>query len=188
MVDMSDTTGTTGVRPALKRLSAAIAWAEARFAGLVILVILCLLLTNVVSRAMGVPLIWTDELAIYLIAVAAFAGASLGLRNRQHIAVTLLQDALPDTQRYRMTVAVDVVLLAIFGFLAWMLWTWFDPVNAFTADSLKAYSRASFNFIYQEPTTTLGIRKVWFWLILPVFCITGLIHVLSTFAEEKEPI
>ncbi len=58
----------------LQRLSAAFAWAEARLTGLMILAVLALLLGNVVSRAFGRPLIWTDELAVYLMVVGAFAG------------------------------------------------------------------------------------------------------------------
>ena len=26
---------------------------------------------------------------------------------------------------------------------------------------------------------TLGVRKIWFWLILPIFCVTGAIHVAA---------
>lgn len=186
MVEETGRQGGTVGRGALRRLSAAIAWAEARFAGAIIALILALLLANVVSRAAGRPLIWTDELAVYLMAVGAFAGASLGVARSQHISVSLLGDMLDARARRLLAMAVDTVLLLLFACFAWMLWTWFDPLGVLAADSLKAYSRASFNFLYQEPTTTLGVRKVWFWLILPVFCLTGFIHVLARFGTLPE--
>lgn len=186
MVELSGASSLFEARRAVRRLSAGIAWFEARFAGAVVLVILGLLLANVISRAFGVPLIWTDELAIYLLAVGAFAGASLGIHNRHHIAVTLVSDMLPESQRRGLALAVDVTLLAIFLCLGWMLWLWFDPVGVLSAESLKAYARESFNFIYQEPTTTLGVRKIWFWLALPMFCIAGTVHVLASFGEAGE--
>jgi TRAP-type C4-dicarboxylate transport system permease small subunit len=176
-----------GLRGRLMRASDAIAWVEARFAGAIVAAILALLLANVVSRGFGRPLIWTDELAVYLMVLGAFAGASLGIANRQHIAVTLVSDSLGPRLRAGLARVVDTLLLVLFAFFAWMLWNWFDPLGVLAAESLQAYSRASFNFLYQEPTTTLGLRKVWFWLILPVFCVTGLVHVLARFGAVAEP-
>lgn len=172
----------------LPRLSTAIAWFEAWFTGAIILVILLILLANVVSRTLGAPLIWTDELAVYLMAIGAFSGASLGVARRQHIAVTLLADMLDRRKRRLLSVAVDTVLLLLFVCFGWMLWNWFDPVNVLTTESLQAYSRSSFNFLYQEPTTTLGVRKVWFWLILPVFCLSGIVHILASFGRTPETV
>lgn len=175
-----------GFRGRLMRMSDAVAWVEARFAGAIVVAILGLLLANVVSRAFGRPLIWTDELAIYLMVLGAFAGASLGLANRQHIAVTLVSDGLGEGVRKVLARIVDTVLLALFALFAWMLWNWFDPLGVLAAENLQAYSLKSFNFLYQEPTTTLGVRKVWFWLILPVFCLTGMVHVLARFGAVSE--
>lgn len=175
-----------GIRGRLLRMSDAVAWVEARFAGAIVAAVLGLLLANVVSRAFGRPLIWTDELAVYLMVLGAFAGASLGLARRQHIAVTLISDAMGERISRALSRVVDTILLGLFALFAWMLWNWFDPLGMLSAESLQAYSRESFNFLYQEPTTTLGVRKVWFWLILPVFCLTGLVHVLARFGAVSE--
>jgi TRAP-type C4-dicarboxylate transport system, small permease component len=180
------TPGEGGGLKAIGRLSAAIAWCEARFAGVLMVLILALLLTNVVSRAFGKPLIWTDELAVYLMVMAAFVGASLGLEKRQHIAVTLLSDAVSASTRRKLAFIVDVVLLALFAIFAWTLWIWFDPLGVLAAEDLRTYARESFNFLYQEPTVTLGVRKFWFWLVLPVFCLTGFVHVLARFGATAE--
>lgn len=175
-----------GLRAILLRLSGEIAFFEARFAGLVIVAVLALLLANVVSRAFGKPLIWTDELAVYLMVIGAFTGASLGLAHRHHIAVSLLADAVSAPMRQALAYVVDLILVLLFGLFAWMLWNWFDPLGVLAAKDLQTYSRTSFNFLYQEPTITLGVSKVWFWLILPVFCLTGLVHVLARFGATSE--
>lgn len=173
-------------RNALMRVSGAIAWVEARFAGMIIAAVLGLLLANVVSRAFGRPLIWTDELAVYLMVVGAFAGASLGIARRHHISVDIVADFLGDRGRQRLAYAVDSILLILLAFFAWTLWRWFDPLGVLAAEDLRTYARDSFNFLYQEPTTTLPMRKVWFWLILPVFCFTGLLHVLARFGSKVQ--
>lgn len=173
----------TAAQGPLQRLSAAFAWAEARLTGLMILAVLALLLANVVSRAFGQPLIWTDELAVYLMVVGAFAGAALGIAKRQHLAVTLLADRLGPAAQKNLLRVVDAVLLAILLIFGWTLWNWFDLPGVMAADSMSDYARESFNFLYQEPTTTLGIRKLWFWLIMPLFCLSGLIHVLARFGQ-----
>ena len=167
----------------LQWLSAAFAWAEARLTGLMILAVLALLLANVVSRAFGRPLIWTDELAVYLMVVGAFAGASLGIAKRQHLAVTLLADRLGPAAQKNLLRVVDTVLLVILLIFGWTLWNWFDLPGVIAAESMSDYARDSFNFMYQEPTTTLGIRKLWFWLIMPLFCVASLIHVLARFGQ-----
>lgn len=171
-----------GVR--LRAISRRIAAVEALVAGLLILAIFCLLMGNVVSRAIARPLIWSDELAIYLMACAAFVGASVGLAHRQHIAVTLLPDLLSLRNAHRLAIVVDVILLAFFVVLAVLLWRWFDPVGVLRAESLEAYSMQTFNFMWQEPTVTLGMRKVWFWMVLPVFCLTGGLHVAGSLVER----
>lgn len=133
-----------------------------------------------VSCTGGVPLIWVDELAVLLMAWIAFIGASVGLAYRQHIAVTLLPDALTATARKRLAILVDLLLLVFFAVLSVQLWSWFDPVGLWRADSIETYSMTSFNFIYQEPTVTLGMAKFWFWLVLPLFCVTSVIHILAS--------
>lgn len=182
----SQTGAWIATRETLQKLSGAIAWFEARFTGAIVMVILLLLLANVVSRGLGRPLIWTDELAVYLMVLGAFSGASHGIARRQHIAVSLIADAMSQRNRKILTYVVDTTLLALFACFAWMLWNWFDPIGVLTAESLRAYARESFNFLYQEPTTTLGVRKLWFWLVMPVFCVSGIVHVLARFGAMPE--
>ncbi|EKF19171.1 TRAP dicarboxylate transporter subunit DctQ [Nitratireductor pacificus pht-3B] len=168
----------------LARASARLAAAEWYCAGLLLCVVFALLLLNVVTRSLGTPLIWVDELAIYVMIWAALIGASIGIRNRDHIAMTLVTDLLPAGSRRALLIGVDVALLVFFAIFGVILWNWFDPVGVLSAETLSGFSQTSFNFIYEEPTTTIGMRKVWFWLILPVFFVSGTVHASANLATR----
>lgn len=175
---------TMGVSPVpvigpLQRFSDLTVAVEKVLAGSAVAAIFLLLITNVITRALGTPLIWIDELAVYVMIAGAFVGASIAIRAREHIAVTLLGDVLGDRPRALLGIAVDLAVILFFVILAVLQWLWWDPVGVLGAESLGAYSDATFNFLYDEPTTTIGIRKAWFWSVLPLFCLTALVHALA---------
>ena len=174
-----------GILGSLRRLSDTVAIIEAPLAGLLIAVVFGLLIANVVTRALTIPVYWIDELAIYAMIWSAFLGASFCLNRKSHIAVTLLADMVPRRFTRIFAVASNALLVAFFLIFAFVLWQWFDPLTLLASGSLSAFSQATFNFMYEEPTTTIGFRKVWFWLILPVFCLTGLLHTLTTLVEAS---
>ena len=41
---------------------------------------------------------------------------------------------------------------------------------------MKQFQGATFNFIYAEPTNTLGIKKVWVWLAMVLFTFGAVLH------------
>ena len=82
-----------------------------------------LVFANVVSRYLfNRSFIWAEELSQYLMVWVTFLGAGLALRQGRHVAVEMLQDALPGPigRAMRFLVAVLViaflVVLAILGF------------------------------------------------------------------------
>ncbi|MDQ4059804.1 MAG: TRAP transporter small permease, partial [Pseudomonadota bacterium] len=89
-----------------------------------------LVFANVVSRYLfNRSFIWAEELSQYLMVWVTFLGAGLALRQGRHVAVEMLQDALPGPigRAMRLLVAVLViaflVVLAILGFQI-VLFTW----------------------------------------------------------------
>ena len=160
----------------LTRCSSVLARGESFVIGALMVAIFGLLMLNVISRAIGQPVIWVDEMAVYLMIWVALVGASLALAKREHLAVTLVPDLLQSQSKRILVRAVDLLLFGFFIIFAVILWRWFDPLTLLRAGSVTAFTRETFNFLYQEPTVTLGVSKIWFWLILPVFCLTGLIH------------
>ena len=157
---------------------------EEAASALLVAAIFVILAANVILRSIGQPLLWADELAVLLMVCAAFLGAAVALARGQHMAVTLLLDNLPQRLRNWVLIGVDLIALGFFVILAFLCWRWFDPVTAFGAESLQAYSLDSYNFIYQERTLTFGAAKVWFWLVLPLFAILSILHALAALERD----
>lgn len=181
---MEQVVRTNGFTGFLSFIDGLIARAETLVAGLLALAIVILLLINVATRTFGMPLFWVDELAIYAMVWMGFLGASLAIHYRQHIAVTVCIDFLPIRAHMFMLAVIDAMMLFLFVVLAVFVWQWFDPIAVLQADSLSEIGAKTFNFIYDEPTTTLGVRKFWFWLILPVFCVFVTIHSVKNLVDS----
>ncbi|HBS51232.1 MAG TPA: C4-dicarboxylate ABC transporter permease [Rhodobacteraceae bacterium] len=136
-----------------------------------------LILLNVVTRAMGQAIYWVDEAAIYAMVWMTFLAASAALHYRSAIAVTVVQEFLPQQARAAMARFVDLVIFVFACLLVWILWRWFMPLELARAGwDVKAFQGATFNFIYAEPTSTLGIPKVWVWLVMVLFTLGALLH------------
>lgn len=168
----------------IQRLSRGLARAEMAAGAILVAAIFLLLMANVISRAMGHPLIWTDELAVDLMVWLAFIGASLAIASRGHMAIGLLPDALSPAARARLLLATDVLVLVFLLGMGLIIWRWLDLPGLIRAGSGAALAQETFNFIYTDPTLTLGVGKIWFWLILPVTTLTALIHALAKLAED----
>lgn len=174
-----------GMARALHRLSGAWARVEIFLAAVLAAVVTGLILLNVVTRSMRMAIYWVDEAAIYAMIAMAFLAASAAIERREAIAVTLVLDAVPERLVRLLWLAVDGVTLAFAGLLLWFCWIWFDPLALWQAGfDFRAFQRATFNFIYAEPTSTLGFRKYWVWLILPVFASGFALHALSNLVRS----
>jgi TRAP-type transport system small permease protein len=82
----------------------------------VLLALLATVVLGVASRALNEPLVWSDELARYLMVWLALIGWILASRRRSHIRITLLLDRLPAAGR-RIAEAVIQVALIVLGAL-----------------------------------------------------------------------
>ncbi|MBP5857464.1 TRAP transporter small permease subunit [Marivibrio halodurans] len=162
------------------RISAAWARIELALAALLAVSITVLILLNVVTRAVGSALYWVDELAIYAMAWMTFLGASAGLHYGHAVAVTVVTDALPTPFAKLAAKLVDLLVLIFALFMLWFCWRWFSPLElARHGFDTGAFQGATFNFIYAEPTTTLGIRKIWVWGVMWVFAFGVTLHGLA---------
>ncbi|MEO1264961.1 MAG: TRAP transporter small permease [Pseudomonadota bacterium] len=144
-----------------------------------------LILLNVVTRAVNYAIFWVDELTIYAMIWMVMIGASVCVRERRHIAVTLLIDAVPERVQRPMLIAIDVVVAAFALTLIWTSFIWYDPMGVIAAGfDLDAFAGASFNYIYAEPTNTIGIAKVWVWAVMPLVALTITLHACANLAER----
>lgn len=88
-------------------------------AALLLMALLVAVVVGVLSRQLGAPVAWSDELAQYLLVWTGFAGWALASRRRSHIRITVLTDRLPAVAARALEVATQIVI-AIFG--AGLVW------------------------------------------------------------------
>ncbi|MEO0635824.1 MAG: TRAP transporter small permease subunit [Pseudomonadota bacterium] len=164
----------------LVKLSEAWAKAELLAAALLAFAVTCLILLNVATRTLGAALFWVDELAIYAMVWMTFLGASAAIHFGHSISITILTDALSDPLTKLAQRMVDVVVLAFALAMLWFCWIWFLPfeIARFGFDT-EAFQGSTFNFIYAEPTTTLGVKKWMVWLVMWLFAIGATLHAVA---------
>ena len=145
----------------------------------------CLILLNVVTRALNVALFWVDELAIYAMIWAFMLGAAATVRTRQGIAIALVRDYLDPRGRAWLALVSDTFVVLFSLSLVAFNWLWFDPLLLYAVDfEIPEFIRASFNFIYKEQTATLGIAKWWVWLIMPLMAILMSWHAVANWIDS----
>lgn len=95
---------------------------------------------------------WAEETAVYGMIFAVYLGATMAVRDRAHIRITLVVNRLP----YPMQVACIVI--------ADMLWAGFV---IFMIVQTTAYVQLLFQVTYQTPG--LGIEQRWVQMFIPFF-------------------
>lgn len=167
------------------KASTRIARIEAFVLKLLVATVLALMILNVASRTIRLSLYWVDELAINLMVVFAFVGSSLMFAERRNFSVTLLTDVVSARARRRMSIFVQGVNLGFALFLAYATWLWFDPLTLMGHGfDLQAFFGETYNSVYQEITNTIGVRRLWFFLVMPVFAATLIIHCLACLLQD----
>lgn len=166
----------------LQSLSKLLDRAELVLACTLALMIAVLILLNIVTRSMGQAIYWVDEAAIACMVWMGLLGASISVASRNTIAVTLVPDLAPALRR-TLTICVDCCVLIFAAVLLVLVWKWFDPVGLMRSGfDTQAFAGNTFNFIYTERTTTLGIPKYLLWLIMPIFAVCLTVHALNNLA------
>lgn len=168
----------------LHRLSAAWARIELTCAAVLAGLVTLLILLNVATRSMRLALYWVDEAAIYAMVLMTFLAASAAIERRESISITMIMDLTRPRVQGAFWLFVDLVTLLCAVLLIWFTWRWFDPVTlAGVGFDSRAFQGETFNFIYAEPTSTLGVRKFWVWLIMPVFALGLVLHATSNLVK-----
>lgn len=144
-----------------------------------------LILLNVATRAAGRPLIWVDEAAVYLMVAMCFIGASLTVRQRLDFAVTFVIDRAGRRGRRAIDAGLSAVGLAYAVFLLWCAWMMFDPAGLWLAGfDIARFTAVTMNFVYTEPTQTIGIPRFVVYLVLPVYAAGLAVHAAANLAED----
>ena len=168
----------------LSTMSDRVASVERAVCAILLACIVGLIILNVVTRALNFALFWVDELAVYCMIWMAFFGASMLLRERRHVAVTLATGMLSDNRRRIVSMIVDVLIFAFAAGLFLMSLKWYDPIGLIRYGfDFEEFAANTYNFIYQEPTNTLGIKKFWIWLVIPIVSLRMSLHALANLLE-----
>jgi TRAP-type C4-dicarboxylate transport system permease small subunit len=168
----------------LSRFSNVIVRGEQVLISALVAALVLLILLNIVTRAAGAAIFWVDELAIYTMVWMAFVGASVMLKLRLAVAVTLITDLLPPLQRRITQRLVDLLLLFFATTLLVLCWQWYDPIGLIRSGfDFDAFASETFKFIYTEPTNTIGIQKFWIWLVVPLTAFAMTVHALANLVE-----
>ena len=184
MIDDMPVVALNPPQTALGRISRRIARLEMVLGAVLVAAVFGLLLLNAATRFARIPILWVDELAVQLMVCLAFVGASIGVAARNHMAITLLPEKLSPRGRIWLSISNNILVLLFLCMMAWLIWRWLDPIGLIRAGSGQALAAESFNFVYTTPTLTIGINKIWFWLIIPLTTLTLILHVFAALAED----
>jgi len=169
----------------LRRLSDALTQVERLLLIALIALVALFVLMNVTFRLFNVTLAWADELAILSMTLAGFVGASLMLRARTDPAVLILHEMASKPVVRLLRIGVSALAVGFGLTLLWLCWRWFNLPGLMAAGfDIGTFEVATFNFIYTELTPVLGVRFVWFFLIMPWFALTLSVHALTNLAED----
>ena len=144
-------------------LSDGLAHVERWISRLMVLGFVGLITVNVAMRYLGGrPIVFAEELAAILLVWLAFVAISISIHDRTQIGVTLLTDRLPPRWQRGVAVVVGCTVAAILAVLLWKSAVWVRSPN-----------------VAFERVITTGWPKAPFFYVVPVFCVTALIHVVA---------
>src|SRR4029453_394066 len=136
---------------------------------LVVVLLGCVAL-GVITRTLGNPLIWTDELSRFLMVWIAVFGWVLASRKRIHVRIRCFQPHLPPSAHRSVEVAIQLAL-AFFGILV----TWYSVVLVAKNHDLEA--------------TSLPISMAWMYVPMvlagAVTAIQGATEVVQTLQRRR---
>lgn len=169
----------------LAKTSQLIANSERLLAGIFCALVFLLISANVLVRLIKVPIYWIDEAAIYAMIWMGFLAASSAIQANAHISVSLVTNKLAP-QLQQLCKLASLLVMILFGLcLLWLSWTWFEPLSLLQhGGDIDSFTSTELNFIYTEPTATLGINKFWLWLIMPWFSFSLTFHSLAKFLSQ----
>lgn len=111
---------------------------------------------------------WAEETAVYGMIFAVYLGATMAVRDRAHIRITLLVSRLPRRLQVFSVVLADAL--------------WFAFV-VFMIVQTTTYTQLLFNVTYQTPG--LGIEQRWVQMFVPMFFGLMLFRILQVYWRWK---
>ncbi len=85
----------------------------------VMLSLLATIVAGVVTRMFNRPLVWTDELAQYLLVWLGFLGWIIGTRRQSHIRIVTFIDRMPRALRIAFEIAAQLGIVILAAIMIW---------------------------------------------------------------------
>ncbi|MEP3275786.1 MAG: TRAP transporter small permease subunit [Stappiaceae bacterium] len=111
---------------------------------------------------------WAEETAVYGMIFAVYLGATMAVRDRAHIRITLLLSRLPRRLQVLSIVMADAL---------WVAFVVFMVVQT------SKYTQLLFNVTYQTPG--LGIEQRWVQMFIPMLFCLMLFRILQVYWRWK---
>ena len=124
----------------------------------------CVMLQVVLRYVFAAASPWAEELAVYGMIFAVYLGASMATRDRAHIRITLLVNALPRKLQVASVVLADAMW---FGFMIFLTW------------QSTLYVKLLFEVTYISPG--LGIEQKWVQIFLPFAMILMMFRIAQVY-------
>lgn len=125
---------------------------------------------------------WADEAARYLMIWLTFTGAGLILRIGGHVAITNLQDSLPETGQKVLRAAIVLILLAFFGFMVHVGWQYAQRMQFQVTPAL----RLPFLYVYAAMPVGFALLIVHLLLIARPFIDAGSYKQLDSLSADGD--
>ncbi len=126
------------------------------------------LLANVISRYLfDAPLFFAEELALLLLVWMGYLAVSYSVYRSDQIGMGLVVDKLSQSNKRRVAIVVDVILIVISAILLWAALQWLQSSS-----------------IFFERAVTLNVPKWPFYLVIPLFWSLMLVHLIDHLLEK----
>ncbi|TVR07034.1 MAG: TRAP transporter small permease [Salinarimonadaceae bacterium] len=129
-------------------------------------------------------IIWAEEVARYLMIWMTFIGAGLALRVGGHVAISNLQEVLPNLGQ---KILRSLLVLMLLGFFCAMIWFGLDYMNR-TRFQLTPATRIPFRYVYAAMPIGFGLLIVHLLLIARTYIETLSFRELEADGTKAAPI
>lgn len=109
-----------------------------------------------------VPLLWSDEIAIFSLAWITFIGGSMGIKQNASPSITMLTDFLKGKVKKIVLIMGFLVMVAFIGYVLYLSVNWLNSPN-----------------ILVQKSNTMQMPKIWSYLCIPISFVFMLVHSLE---------
>jgi len=142
---------------------------------LVLLSLVLVVSLQVISRyVFAKPLLWTEEIARYLLIILAFIGAPIAVRKGSSISLDFLVEGLP--RGMRRTVSIVSLILELVFYLAVL----YQSIN------MAIFSRGRFLVSVQVPRTLVYAVIAFGFVLMAIRCLARLVKALAKPTSRTE--